>query len=268
MDEFQQQFFTFRQSEWQDYLDAHPRVLQGDLADSVYFDFISFAQYATLSWALRNGRLNFIEKYNAQGDTQVVNRATKLANNSLLPFAFRRLVGNKVLRFMFAKYPASILPPASLPSSSTAGELPFDQFLTFAQQILDIFTINCYALDCSIEAISPTEASKLVPKATIPTAPSPLATPVLFAKVRLRAPASLWSSQVLRNRKDIVNSFEIFTLESLARKYSLSFSLISTYVSNQIDVTHVVMISSGNEFDALIDDAIAAIPETQPQINL
>ena len=44
MDMFQKDFFIFRQDEWEDYKSKHPTVMQGDLADPLYFDFISFAQ--------------------------------------------------------------------------------------------------------------------------------------------------------------------------------------------------------------------------------
>lgn len=40
MDEFQKDFFLFRQDEWEDYKGYHPTVMQGDLADPLYFDFI------------------------------------------------------------------------------------------------------------------------------------------------------------------------------------------------------------------------------------
>lgn len=40
MDEFQRDFFLFRQDEWEDYRGYHPTVMQGDLADPLYFDFI------------------------------------------------------------------------------------------------------------------------------------------------------------------------------------------------------------------------------------
>jgi hypothetical protein len=40
MDEFQKDFFLYRQSEWEDYRGYHPTVMQGDLADPLYFDFI------------------------------------------------------------------------------------------------------------------------------------------------------------------------------------------------------------------------------------
>ena len=62
MDMFQKDFFIFRQDEWEDYKGKHPTVMQGDLADPLYFDFISFAQYATISSSMRNGQLQFVEK--------------------------------------------------------------------------------------------------------------------------------------------------------------------------------------------------------------
>ena len=62
MDEFQKRFFLFRQNEWDDYRQSHPYILQGDLSDSYYFDFISFAQYAILSESCRKPLNNFVEK--------------------------------------------------------------------------------------------------------------------------------------------------------------------------------------------------------------
>lgn len=62
MDEFQKDFFLFRQSEWEDYRNYHPNVMQGDLSDPLYFDFISFCQYAVISYKMKYGKLDFIEK--------------------------------------------------------------------------------------------------------------------------------------------------------------------------------------------------------------
>jgi hypothetical protein len=44
MDEFQRDFFLFRQDEWEDYRGYHPTVMQGDLADPLYLDFIRYGQ--------------------------------------------------------------------------------------------------------------------------------------------------------------------------------------------------------------------------------
>ena len=62
MDEFQKAFFLFRQSEWEDYKRFHESVMQGDLEDPVYFDFISFCQYVTISNKIRQGLFQFVEK--------------------------------------------------------------------------------------------------------------------------------------------------------------------------------------------------------------
>ena len=64
MDEFQREFFLLRQSEWEDYRSYFPGIIQGDLTDPFYFDFISFAQYASISNALRNSKQEYTEKVN------------------------------------------------------------------------------------------------------------------------------------------------------------------------------------------------------------
>lgn len=61
-DDFQRAFFLFRQSEWEGYKSLHPSVTQGDLADPAYFDFISFAQYATISDFMKKPQQQFVEK--------------------------------------------------------------------------------------------------------------------------------------------------------------------------------------------------------------
>ena len=62
MDEFQKDFFLFRQSEWEDYKRYHETVMQGDLEDPLYFDFISFCQYVTISNKMKQGLFQFVEK--------------------------------------------------------------------------------------------------------------------------------------------------------------------------------------------------------------
>ena len=57
MDAYQREFFLFRQSEWEDYVNEYPplTVKQGELTMPAYFDFISFAQYVTLNAEMKNG---------------------------------------------------------------------------------------------------------------------------------------------------------------------------------------------------------------------
>ena len=96
MDEFQKSFFLYRQSEWEDYRDRHPNVMQGDLADPVYFDFISFAQYAVINQEIKLGRYDFVEKFDANGTTQIVRRDSSIMND-MLPSYHERIVGERLL---------------------------------------------------------------------------------------------------------------------------------------------------------------------------
>ena len=100
MDEFQKSFFLYRQDEWNDYKSFHPNVLQGDLADPLYFDFISYVQYATIAKKCKEGLYNFVEKVGANGTSQVVRRNIN-ATNEELPFIHSNLVGMKLLRLIY-----------------------------------------------------------------------------------------------------------------------------------------------------------------------
>lgn len=75
----------------------HGRIKQGDLTDPDYFDFISFAQYASVAEAMRNGRDIFEEKVGAEGEKRTVQRNPDYADNSLLPAEHSRRVGDKML---------------------------------------------------------------------------------------------------------------------------------------------------------------------------
>ena len=94
MDEFQKDFFTFRQNEWEEYKQHHENMLQGDLSDPYYFDFISFCQSVVLAYTMRNGLQDFVEKVGAEGETLVVRRDEKYKENKLLPTVHAQLTGS------------------------------------------------------------------------------------------------------------------------------------------------------------------------------
>ncbi|CAN0027006.1 unnamed protein product, partial [Choristocarpus tenellus] len=97
MDDFQKEFFLFRQKEWADYKEQYPRIQQGDLTDPNYFDFISFAQYASISAGMRSGREIFEERVGAEGEKITVQRDPGLFENSRLPDEHSRRVGDRIL---------------------------------------------------------------------------------------------------------------------------------------------------------------------------
>lgn len=67
--------------------------------------------------------------------------------------------------------------------------------------------------------------------------------PSALFQIKLKAPANLWSLQLLKQRNDLPrNDFEIKVLDSIARRCKLKLILISTEVINQIDIFHVIKI--------------------------
>jgi hypothetical protein len=131
--------------------------------------------------------------------------------------------------FVLDKYP-TITAADEIKSYYTSPDqrpAPVDRYLVIAQLLLDICTINSYAINASIKQL--------------PSAPAPV--PTLF-EVRLRAPANLWSCQVLQYRKDSPNNyFELKLLEALSRRLYLQFNVKNTRIDNQIDVIHIISVT-------------------------
>lgn len=67
------------------------------MADPDYFDFISFAQYASVAEAMRNGRDFFEEKVGAEGEKRTVQRSADFKDNARLPEEHARRVGDRIL---------------------------------------------------------------------------------------------------------------------------------------------------------------------------
>lgn len=232
MDEFQRSFFLFRASEWEDYRQYHPTVMQGDLADPLYFDFISFAQYATIANKMRNGALEFVERIGAEGTPVVIRRDTRWGNNDLLPIVHSQRVGDALLDWMLITYPQTAMPPVQLSNETSSSReklvASFEDFERYARLVLDIFLINSYCVSVEIS-----------------TLPSSL-DGVNIMTLKMRAPANLWSQEVLRSRRDLpVNDFEIKALEALARRCGLQLKLASVETLNTIDILHTMQLRKG-----------------------
>ena len=204
MDVFQKSFFLFRQEEWQAYKDEHPLTMQGDLSDPVYFDFISFAQYYVINNFLRHPRTDFVEVQNAAADNVYVRRNKMFENDAVLPGLFGHAVGEKVVDFIYSKYPQGVLPDnkTTLVTNPTTGatyisDTDLDAIVGSSQLLLDVFEINSFAVDIraakSARAVSGAEGR--------------------FFTVSLTAPANLWSLSYLTGRKEAVtNNFVAMVL--------------------------------------------------------
>ena len=106
-DQFQRDFFLIRQAEYEPYVNAlGPGVVQqGALTDPYYFDFISFAQYATISREIAKDPPFVFEEQQpvevGEGQPQkfiatVIKRDPSLKND-MLAIEHDRLVGNAIL---------------------------------------------------------------------------------------------------------------------------------------------------------------------------
>ncbi|CAM9178448.1 unnamed protein product [Discosporangium mesarthrocarpum] len=172
MDEFQRDFFLFRQDEWADYKGQYQGIQQGDLTDPAYFDFISFAQYASISRGMKAGRGIFEESVGAEGEKKTVQRDPTFADNRLLPGEHSRRVGDRILAYLQETYakagPVLIRDPSPI------------QVVEGVSGILTLLRLNLYMLDAGV---SLDEKGQLL-------------------TVVVTAPASLWGQHVLAQRLD------------------------------------------------------------------
>ncbi|KAG5188561.1 hypothetical protein JKP88DRAFT_262272 [Tribonema minus] len=213
MDGFQREFFLFRQGEWQDFQKQHPGILQGDLTDPNYFDFISFAQYATIAAGMRSAQLLFTEKVGADGETQTVQRAPELADDALLPGEHARRVGDRIFTYIMETF-ASV--PEALPQVSVKP--PLSIIARGVERVMDKFRLNFFCVDAKVAASTGKDGSAVL-------------------TVTARAPATLWSQQVLAQRRDApTNDFEAKAVAAYLRACQVPHTYTTTY--SGLDVTH------------------------------
>ncbi|CAM9280967.1 unnamed protein product [Pylaiella littoralis] len=210
MDDFQKQFFLLRQGEWLDYKSNFPRIKQGDLTDPDYFDFISFAQYASIAEAMRNGRDFFEERVGAEGDKRTVQRDANFKDNARLPQEHARRVGDRLLAYCADTFSSTNLAPVVAQGQSVT------ELREGCDKILNILRLNFYLLDYAVTA--DLDRRVLIVKAT--------------------APATIWGQQVLMQRRDTpVNDFEAKAVLSYLRVCGFGAATYTTAFRN-LDAIH------------------------------
>jgi hypothetical protein len=221
MDIFQKVFFLFRQSEWEDYRNYHQYVMQGDLADPLYFDFISFCQYAVISDSMKKGMYDFTERVGAEGDVQRVYRNNSIMNENL-PAAHSIRVGNKLMTYLIETYPSEKV-LQNLAASSRDRRV-YEQA---ASALLDLMSINAFALQPAFTFLEENVSGSSA-----------------LYRLSLKAPVNLWSQQILRYRKDApINDFENKVLLALAKRLGFNYEVLSTSIANRIDVSHIIKLT-------------------------
>lgn len=196
MDQFQRDFFIFRQAEYETYQKElgpgmiyqgpnrkNPDIMCPCISDPYYFDFLSFAQYATINREITKDPLLIFEERADDGvnlTPRVVRRDPTLTNN-LLASTHERLVGDAIVnRF------------EDLVGPVVGQEKTLLELLTL---LIQFFVINGYARDGKV-----TGTSQQV-------------------EIELQAPATLWSGTALQFRhSQLHNSFVSKAAESLVTR--------------------------------------------------
>lgn len=203
MDKFQKDQFLFRQNEWEKYLEDMAGTRQGELSDPAYFDFISYVQYATLGAEFQDARQVFEELIDANGTSRVSTRDPALSDNKALPELHSQRVGDAVLAWIKERYTDN--------GPMVPGELTAAALNKNVQKILNIFQINGYML-----------LSELEPKSN-------------GVKVTLTSPATLWSQQMLRKRRDPANAFEVKTILAYLRQSGVPATVATSISGTKVE---------------------------------
>ncbi|KAK9902243.1 hypothetical protein WJX75_009231 [Coccomyxa subellipsoidea] len=227
MDRFQAQFWKLRQAEYEPYLTQRLplKVRQGDLTDPSYFDFISFAQLATISREIPLGQQAFEEFCeDCEGQKKNIQRSAALQSNAALPAAFERATGDMIYNglltgFRGVQFGAPEPSPARTPIEELAGN---------AQRILDIFAANGYAIKATISDVVPSRSCGSVEwHGACPSAGS--------FRVRLEGPATLWGTAALENRRAIASAYDAMAVEAYLRRSGCSATYSIRYTDTAIE---------------------------------
>jgi len=196
MDQFQKDFFFIRSAEYLPYVNSlgPGLVQQGNLTNPYYFDFISFAQYATIYYEIKcEPRLVFEEEQGVfVGDdlpqkfvTTVVRRDPSLKDNSLLPKKHNELVGIAILDKLDELFGKTT---SAIPKLGTRPDP--DMVLRALRQLTNLFLINGFAFG---------GRASLLKEGNGRMAESPSSGAEF--EIRFNAPATLWSGKALQLRK-------------------------------------------------------------------
>jgi hypothetical protein len=216
MDQFQKDFFLIRQAEYQWYNQEVGTQMglaqQGMLDDPLYFDFISFAQYATIAREITLSPNMLFEEQQPVPDvntnsseadsdsspplaqrfqTVVVRRPPQYANNAMLAQQHDELVGTAILNKLDEWYGTT---PSRLPelkrakdmnNASNAQQQQIQSIKAGLQQLVNLFLVNGFAWSGKVDVLEAGSAST--------------STSATFI-VTLNAPATLWSGKSLQLR--------------------------------------------------------------------
>ena len=209
MDQFQRDFFFIRQAEYLPYTNAlgPGMVKQGELTDPYYFDFISFAQYATIyrditidpPMVFEEQQPVIVGEEEKQEFISTVVRRDPALANSMLAQRHEELVGAAILDKLTETFgkTASAIPPIDSKSTSINVQASL-------QQLVNLFLINGFAFNGKVE----------IKKEGLGGAASGTQLEIVLA-----SPANVWSGKALEMKKAFPkNDFLLKTAKILLKR--------------------------------------------------
>ena len=213
-------------------------VTQGDLTDAYYFDFISFAQYATIARDTSGDPpLVFEEQQpaedqgNAESSAQrfvskVIRRKPEYSDNSLLPVKHGEIVGSLILQKLqdtFGNTTSSIPPLPTYGSLKNENDQYSKCILASMKQLVNLFIINGFAWEGSV-IVDKNKANQIVISMT------------------LSSPATYWSGQALKLRKtNTANDFLMKTAKVFLSNAGYKILSFSTEYANNQEINKIIL---------------------------
>eukprot|EP00978_Attheya_sp_CCMP212_P043000 scaffold272907_cov60-Attheya_sp.AAC.4 len=222
MDQFQRDFFFIRQAEYQPYVNmlGPGSVKQGELVDPNYFDFISFAQHATIARDMRDPPGVFEEMQPVEvGEDEpqmfapvVVRRDTDIRIADL-PAEHGRMVGRAILSRLNETFGDTTSAIPSIPKGNV--------LLTSLEQMMRLFLVNGFAWD-----------------GTASMKPSSNNGAGATFSLTFTSPATLWSGQALLARKaSPLNNFALKVALVMAQDAGYKIQTSSTHYSGNKEIS-------------------------------
>lgn len=227
MDQFQKDFFLLRQNEWEKYLEEND-CKQGELSDPKYFDFISAAQFATITQKMGEAKLVFEERTGAEGTVSLVSRDAGLKDNEALPAALFRAAGDKMYAGLMANFTGENFytqppPPLALDASD-------DEVIGGLEQLYKKMVELGYALDVTVtqdtmpasaflaeRGLASTFASTFAASLALPPISASLPPQGRTVTFKLKAPPTLWGRQWLGMQDYLHNDHDVMLAQAFLR---------------------------------------------------
>lgn len=235
MDQFQRDFFLIRSSEYGPYVKEFGAgmVQQGDLTDPLYFDFISYAQYATINREISLDPPYLFEEQQPidQGEDKpqkfvpvVIKRDPSLTNERLGP-EHSRMVGESILEKLEEVFGKT---DSKLPTIENNSRPDSATLLVGLKQLVNLFLVNGYAFNGSVSILSDSRDS----------------TSAAGAKflLSLNSPATIWSSKILQAEgAKVSNSFLTKAATEFVRHTGYKVSSTIKYDGTTENITIIVL---------------------------